>query len=267
MYSSDIPSRAELPSTAQLIKSTIIAFITAIIILITIVLPAEYAIDPTGVGRMLKLTEMGEIKKQLAEEAERDRQLHGTPPATPRSNLMDRVLAELVIGKAQAQERMQLAQAPTRTDETVITLRPTEGVEWKMTMIQGAQVRYAWTVQGGIVNYDMHGTPLGGGKETSYETARGIGADEGLMTAGFDGAHGWFFRNRGAQPVTITLRTMGAYTELKRVQWPDKRAIRPSRGGSQLNAAQPHRMRERMREVTISVRTTTAKIVARTSPA
>jgi hypothetical protein len=28
----------------------------------------------------------------------------------------------------------------------------------------------------------------------------------------------WSFRNRGSQPVTITLRTSGAYTEIKKVQ-------------------------------------------------
>lgn len=223
MYNSDRPSRAELPSSAQLIKSTIIALITALILLITVVLPAEHAIDPTGIGRMLKLTEMGEIKQQLAAEAELDRKkdqelLRGQSPSSPRSSLMDRIFAELLIGKAQAQEPMRLAQAPTRNDETVITLRPTEGVEWKMTMMKGVQVRYSWTVQGGVVNYDMHGTPRGGGRETSYKAARGVGSDEGVMTAGFDGTHGWFFRNRGSQPVTIILRTDGAYTDLRRVQ-------------------------------------------------
>jgi hypothetical protein len=217
MYNSDIPTRAELPTTAQLIKSTIIALITAVIILITIVLPAEYAIDPTGIGRMLKLTEMGEIKNQLAEEAERDRQLHPTDPAKPSSSLIGRVFAELVIGTAHANEPTRLAQAAAKTDETVIVLKPTEGVEWKMTMVKDAKVTYSWTVQGGVVNYDMHGTPTGGGKETSYKAARGIGTDEGVLTAGFDGTHGWFFRNRGKEPVTITLKTTGAYTELKRV--------------------------------------------------
>jgi hypothetical protein len=75
MYNSEIPTRAELPTTAQLIKSTIIAIITTAILLVTVVLPAEYAIDPTGVGKILQLTEMGEIKTQLAEEAEADRKL------------------------------------------------------------------------------------------------------------------------------------------------------------------------------------------------
>lgn len=215
MYNSSIPGRAELPGTAQLIKSTIIALVTALVILVTIVLPAEYAIDPTGVGRMLKLSEMGEIKKQLAAEAERDQQKH-QDPAKPGARLMQTIFAELFIGKAHAQAASQPAQ-PARTDETVITLNPTEGVEWKMAMGQGAQAQYSWTVQGGVVNYDLHGTPRAG-KEQSYKAARGIASDEGTFTARFDGTHGWFFRNRGKQPVTITLRTSGAYADLKRVQ-------------------------------------------------
>ncbi|MCP6151252.1 hypothetical protein NL425_26250, partial [Klebsiella pneumoniae] len=71
MYNTDMPTRAELPTSAQLLRSTLIAIVAAAAILITIVLPAEYAVDPTGIGRMLGLTEMGEIKAQLAEEAEK----------------------------------------------------------------------------------------------------------------------------------------------------------------------------------------------------
>ena len=73
MYNSDTPIRAELPTSAQLLKSTIIAVVSAIAILVAVVLPSEYGIDPTGVGRVLGLTDMGEIKTQLAEEAEQDR--------------------------------------------------------------------------------------------------------------------------------------------------------------------------------------------------
>ena len=72
MYNSDTPSQAELPSSNQLIKSTILAAIAAIVILFTVVLPAEYGIDPTGVGKLLRLTEMGQVKQQLAEEAAAD---------------------------------------------------------------------------------------------------------------------------------------------------------------------------------------------------
>ena len=74
MYNTDLPTRAELPSSARLWRSTIIAFVAALAILVTIVLPSEYGIDPTRVGRILGLTEMGEIKTQLSAEAEADRQ-------------------------------------------------------------------------------------------------------------------------------------------------------------------------------------------------
>ena len=73
MYNTDMPSRAELPSSAQLLRSTLIAAGVAAALLVTVVLPAEYNIDPTGAGRALGLTEMGEIKTQLAREAETDR--------------------------------------------------------------------------------------------------------------------------------------------------------------------------------------------------
>ena len=72
MYNSDPPTRAELPTSRQLLRSTVIAVIVAAVLLALVVLPAEYGIDPTGVGRLLNLTEMGEIKQQLAEEAEAD---------------------------------------------------------------------------------------------------------------------------------------------------------------------------------------------------
>ena len=101
MYNTDIPTRAELPTSRQLIRSTLIAIFAAAAILVTIVLPAEYAIDPTGIGRVLGLAEMGEIKGQLAEEARRDRirdQQEGVPSAPgKRSGLIGQIVAEFVI--------------------------------------------------------------------------------------------------------------------------------------------------------------------------
>jgi len=72
MYNSDTPIRAELPSSKQLLRSTILAAISALVLLVVVVLPAEYGIDPTGAGRALRLTEMGDIKQQLAAEAAAD---------------------------------------------------------------------------------------------------------------------------------------------------------------------------------------------------
>ena len=60
---------ADVPSSRTLLRSTMIAAGVAVHLLITVVLPAEYGVDPTGVGRVLGLTEMGEIKVALAKEA------------------------------------------------------------------------------------------------------------------------------------------------------------------------------------------------------
>ncbi len=216
MYNSDIPSRAELPTSRQLLRSTIIAILAAAAILVTIVLPSEYGIDPTGVGRALGLAEMGEIKTQLAEEAERDRQMdqqQGAPATAPgpNSSLIDRVFAELFIGSAHAEEA-----APARTDEISVTLTPGEGTEVKLAMKRGAKVDFAWSAAGGVVNFDLHGD--GGGESISYVKGRGLPSDEGVLEAAFDGNHGWFWRNRTGGDVTVTLRVSGDYTDIKEMQ-------------------------------------------------
>jgi hypothetical protein len=61
--------RASLPSSAQLARSTVLALVVATVLLVTCILPAEYGVDPTGIGRMIGLTQMGETKRALAEEA------------------------------------------------------------------------------------------------------------------------------------------------------------------------------------------------------
>ena len=73
MNTHQTPNIAELPSSQQLRKSTLTGIGIAAVLLVTVVLPSEYNIDPTGMGRVLGLTEMGEIKTQLAAEAEADR--------------------------------------------------------------------------------------------------------------------------------------------------------------------------------------------------
>ncbi|RWM12702.1 MAG: transmembrane anchor protein [Mesorhizobium sp.] len=213
MYNSDTPTRAELPTSAQLLKSTAIAIVSAAAILVAVVLPAEYGIDPTGAGGLLGLAEMGDIKTQLADEAESDRlrdaQNAVPAPATLQqgSSLLDRILSEFLVGTAHAQE--------ARTDEMSVMLAPGEGAEIKLVMVKGAQANYSWTANGAVVNFDTHGD--GGGQNISYEKGRGVGEDEGVLEAAFDGNHGWFWRNRTDADVTVTLRTSGAYTDIKRM--------------------------------------------------
>ena len=207
MYNTDMPTRAELPSTKQLIRSTIIAILAAAAILITIVLPAEYAIDPTGIGRMLRLTEMGEVKQQLAKEAEEDlrRDQQNAAPAPERRSS----LGSFFIRSAQAQT------APaTKVAEMEIVLQPGQGAEVKLEMKQGDKAAYTW-VATDDVNYDLHGDALG--KSISYKKGRGVAKDESTITAPFDGNHGWFWRNRTKAEVKVTLKASGQFATIKRV--------------------------------------------------
>lgn len=210
MYNTDMPTRAELPTSAQLLRSTILALIAAAVILVTMVLPAEYGIDPTGIGRAIGLAEMGDIKVQLAKEAEADRLLdRQRAPAGKSSNLLGKVLALFWIQPAAAHA------GGHDQDVTSVTLKPGQGAEVKLEMKKGDKAKFSW-IASGPVNFDLHGDA--GGKETSYKKGRGATGDEGILEAGFDGLHGWFWRNRNSQEVIITLTTEGDYTAIKRMQ-------------------------------------------------
>lgn len=199
MYNAEKPNLEELPSSAQLLKSTIIAAVAAVAILITIVLPSEYGIDPTRIGRVLGLTEMGEIKTQLAEEAEQDRQA----ASDEQSSILD-----LFISAAYAQ------QAETWKDEISFELTPGQGAEWKLVMDKDAEAEFSWYTSDAVVNYDLHGD--GSGQSISYKKGRGLSSETGTITAAFTGNHGWFFRNRTSAPLTVTLQLRGAYSDIKR---------------------------------------------------
>jgi hypothetical protein len=213
MYNTDMPTRAELPTSVQLVRSTAIAFVTAAVLLVTVVMPADYGIDPTGIGRVLNLTQMGEIKKELAAEAAADAMAQaGGGAAMPAAPAAQPVSAAPVATAAPAPVA-DAVKVPWR-DETRVSLQPGEGIEIKLSMKEGDKALYAWAVQGGMVNFDTHGDGLG--RSISYEKGRGVAADEGELMAAFNGNHGWFWRNRGDAAVTLVLQTGGAYSKIDR---------------------------------------------------
>jgi hypothetical protein len=210
MYNADLPSRAELPSKRQLVRSTGIAMAIAAALLITVVLPAEYGLDPTGVGQTLGLTDMGKIKASLAAEAATDKlaAIKPSPAVAPAPSIV-----------ATAPPTASVTPVSTRTDEMSVTLKPGEATEVKMAMTKGAKVSYVWQVNGGLVNHDTHGDPLNGPPNAyhGYSKAKQVAGDSGELTAAFDGNHGWFWRNRGNTDVTVTLKTIGQYQSIKKM--------------------------------------------------
>ncbi|MFO7528123.1 MAG: hypothetical protein R6W86_04860 [Marinobacter sp.] len=230
MYNTDIPNREELPSTAKLIRSTIIAAIVALVLLATIVMPAEYALDPTGAGRLLGLTEMGEIKEQLAQEASADKAAQTVAVQSSTGQKAPEAAEPVAAKPAQETASASAPEAepapeepvsepapvePQWQDEVRVVLSPGEGTEFKLTMEEGAVARFSWISQGGAINYDTHGD--GGGQSISYEKGRGVPEDEGKLVAAFTGNHGWFFRNRNDNDITLVLRTGGDYGKLKKM--------------------------------------------------
>ena len=215
MYNTDMPTRAELPTSAQLVRSTAIAFVTAAVLLVTVVMPADYGIDPTGIGRVLNLTQMGEIKKELAAEAAADAMAPADGGAAmPAAPAAQPVSAAPVATAAPTQAPVADAVKVPWRDETRVSLQPGEGIEIKLSMKEGDKALYAWAVQGGVVNFDTHGD--GQGRSISYEKGRGVAADEGELVAAFNGNHGWFWRNRGDAAVTLVLQTGGDYAKIER---------------------------------------------------
>ena len=210
MFNTPLPTVNELPSTRKLVRSTVIALLTAVGLLVTVVMPSEYAVDPTGVGRALGLTQMGELKIILAQEAMAD--AAPPQPAAP----APQVAQVQPIAKPVAQPVATPAPA-LKTNQMTVTLKPGEGTEIKLEMLKNKTVSYEWTAAGGPVNYDTHGEPYNGEKGYfhSYNKGKQVKSDKGEFTAIFDGTHGWFWRNRSNNDVAISLKTTGDYLGVK----------------------------------------------------
>jgi hypothetical protein len=194
---SHIENKAALPTVAQLMKSTALTLFVATGLLVTTVLPAEYGIDPTGVGKVLGLTKMGEIKEAL----------HGEE---------GQAIAQTINGSIpEAKTTSKMPVAAARTDEMTVVLKPDQATEIKLSMKKGDVVQYRWQSTGPL-NVDAHGDAAGISYH-GYGKDRQIGEKQGSIEAEFDGAHGWYWRNRTDSDVTLKITTDGQYTSIKKV--------------------------------------------------
>lgn len=182
------------PSPSTLAKATGGAAIAAAAILTLFVLPAEYGIDPTGVGTALGLTGMVAGKAEAAPAAAVPAKASDMP--TPTKDSISR-------------------STPWRQDEMTITLPPHSGQEVKAHMQKGDSFIFSWTSSGPI-KAEMHGEELNAADDafTDYWKELEISGGQGDFTAPFGGIHGWYFRNKGETPVTVTVKTVGFYKDL-----------------------------------------------------
>jgi len=201
MFNAHKPSENDLPTSSQLLKSTMIALFVAVALLLCIVIPAEYGTDPTGVGALLGLKKMGEIKVSLEQEALKEK---------PKFDDYISTNEEMI-------ERFETSIAYKDVKEFVIA--PDDAIEIKLEMEKGSIATYRWKTQSGGLNYNLHGDGYKGSqKSTTYKKGRMTSSDTGEFKAEFDGYHGWFWRNRNSEAVTVILETDGQYIQIKRLK-------------------------------------------------
>ena len=195
MFNTHKPSENDLPTSSQLLKSTIVAICVGCALLILIVLPAEYGTDPTGVGELLGLKKMGEIKTRLKQEFLKEN-----------IGAKDELMVESETGKG-------------NQDVMEFVIAPDEAIEIKLEMKKGSMAKYKWTTQNGGLNYNLHGDGHKDfQKSISYKKGRMTSSDSGEFKSEFDGYHGWFWRNRNNESVTVTLETIGDYILIKQMK-------------------------------------------------
>lgn len=164
-----------LPSKATLWKASFSATVLAAVVFVGAVLPAEYGIDPTGLGKTLGLSTLA-----------------APPKATP-------MITAPTDGKS-------------RKDSVSLTIPAGGEMEYKLAMVQYAKLQYQWQAANGELVFDFHGEPQGDTTGYFESYASSVGKEiSGSLTAPFTGSHGWYWKNNGTTPVTITLMIAGVY--------------------------------------------------------
>lgn len=186
------PDFRPVPTVPQLIKASGSAALIAGVALVTAILPAEYGVDPTGIGKALGLTQLHSEEESTAP----------TAPVLP------------TVG-GDTSDPVSRRDVPYRTQEMSVTLAPNKGAEIKALMKAGEEFVFNWTSDA-PVNFDMHGEPPNakGNEFSSYWQGVLTSTAHGSFTAPFDGTHGWYWRNRSADPVTVTVTVSGFFEKL-----------------------------------------------------
>jgi len=167
------------------------AILVAGLILVTFILPAEFAVDPLGTGARLGLLPLGEVGQQV--------------------DALNQQASE--AGKAGGAGAIVAAQdKPFQQESVDFKLAPREGMEYKYRLDKGEALLYAWSASA-PVNFEFHAEPDGApaGYAQTYEKKSAQTQASGTLTAPFPGIHGWYWENTTDKEVTVTLKSAGFY--------------------------------------------------------
>ena len=204
--------------------ATAAAMFVAGVLLVTVVLPAEYGVDPTGTGTAFGLTQIAEAEEAvvLTEPVV----VAATDAAAPEISIGTGGRPTLAYGQAipaaqgpngkpvlewnRAGANHQQLQ-PYRRHARTFELGPFEEMEFKYRIEKDGGFVYAWTSTG-KVQVDFHGEPDGRPKGFAefYDQAEREGAT-GTFVAPAPGIHGWYWKNLTSDPIKITLNSAGYF--------------------------------------------------------
>lgn len=128
--------------------------------------------------------------------------------------------AEATFGKNKDQsfdaQAVKPAAAAPRTETLTVTLAPGKGAEVKADLDAGQGLVFQWTASADVA-VDFHGeTPESKHEFTSFDVEAAQRQAAGTFVAPFAGLHGWYWKNRGQQPVTVTVTVTGFQKRLFR---------------------------------------------------
>jgi hypothetical protein len=207
------PGPGDVPEPRQLVRAVLIALGLAGALLVMVVLPAEYGVDPTGAGRALGLTG-----------------LHGSTAAKGGIVLGDPLggngkldVAQVVaVGEPLPLPNPAVHQPATTAPATrVVTVHLPVGGETEVKAVMRANqvLLYSWHTDGAPVYVDFHAhSPDWANKEAFVryvESKEGLKEEHGSLVAPFAGEHGWYWVNLADQPVTITLTLNGYFDDVR----------------------------------------------------
>ncbi len=177
------------PSRRKILWTLLATLIVAAVLLVTVVLPAEYQLDPTGAGRLLGLDGLGSGPSQADDIAAADAAI------TTRRD------------------------APHRTETMTVPLAPREQIEVKIGMVTGHTALFSWKSDGPALYTDFHAEPYNDLNDTNlrYVEEETVTEGHGSIRAPYSGMHGWYWRNDSDQPATITIEVSGYFTELREI--------------------------------------------------
>jgi hypothetical protein len=187
-------------SRGQILRATGWALLGAAVLVVGVVLPAEYGVDLTGFGKLTGLTALANNKSRAA--------------AAAMGAAADPGVA--VGGKAQPLSVWAISHPDKyQTQSFEVPLKGDEELEYKAFVSRGEPLLYSWRVkEGSQVYFEFHGQPTEGKWQEdyyeSYEKGEGSGG-QGSMVAPFTGQHGWYWLNLSGKPVTIIVELTGYY--------------------------------------------------------